>query len=276
MADFTTLEKSVESSRPAELYEFILGGASTYRYTSSSADITIAPNTWVAQEGISRNSIVQGGSDSETRELVITLPADNEFVEQYQDTPPGLRSKLKIYRIQRDETPSIVPVLRFTGVVLDVRYNDSATTAAVVVRSIETGMKQRMPRYLAMGSCNNYLYDALCGIDSGLHNIVGAVTAASGSTITVTGVAASSLKFASGIAKLTTEQTYRMVVSESGDVLTLDAPFDTDVVGQNMQVFAGCDHKVDGDCALVYNNVKRFIGHKWVSSDNPFRTGINV
>lgn len=275
MADYNTLEASTQDSRPLEVYEFVLGGSQTFRYSSAEDDIVVGANTFTAERGLSRTRIVQGG-DQSTGETSIFVKADNEFASQFADIPPGVKSTVKAFRVQRDQTPAPVTVLIFTGLVQDVRFVESGDVAEIITRSVETVLNQQMPRMTSMRSCNNFLYDRFCGVDPAAHNLIGQVTLVDGANLTVSGVGASSIKFRAGVVKPTAELNFRLVLAESGDVLTLESPFGTDLTGQNVQVFAGCDHIIDGDCALVFDNVINFNGNPWVPTDDINRTGIKV
>jgi len=274
MATLEQLETSFDSSRPVELYEITLGTI-TFRLTSAAVPITIGVDTFEPEPGLSRSSIVQG-SERKNRTLTVTMRADNEFARRYRDIPPGVRASVRAFRVQRDETPSLTTVLIFTGLVQNVKFVLGGTMAQVAVRTLEAALNQRIPRRTYMSSCNHFLYDQFCKVNPALHNIVGEVTAEDPdlATITVDGVGASSLKFISGFVRPVSEVDFRHVLAESGDLLSLDVPFPGSFLGQDVQVFAGCDHLLEGDCALVYDNVIEFGGYAHVPNRNPFQTGI--
>jgi len=131
-----------------------------------------------------------------------------------------------------------------------------------------------MPTYTYQGLCNHVLYGPGCLVDPVAHRFTGTVTATSGLTITVPGAGASGIKFKSGYCKPTTITDYRMITAQSGDVLTLLMPFASSPLGATLELFAGCDHNVSGDCKNVFNNVDRFGGFNWVPNKNIFNTGV--
>jgi len=273
MTSFNTLETSVESSRPIELYEFILGSV-TYRYTSAEDIVTVGSADYTPL-AIGRNQVEQG-SDQSTRTLVVTMPSDNPFAEQYISVVPGERATVNVFRYQRDESPSFATqVLLFQGLVQSVRFPDDGTVAEVAVRSIEAALNRNIPRFSYMGMCNNFLYDENCGVDPSSFNYIGAVTLVDGNDVTVSGAGASGFDFVGGFARPSGANDFRMVLAQSGDVLTLLLPFADSIVGGNLQVFAGCDHLIEGDCALVFDNVAEFNGFAFVPNKNIFQVGID-
>lgn len=272
MATYDTLESSVESSRPVELYTFAQGSAS-YRYSSNESSITIGGTTWDG-EAIGRNDIVQG-ADDRSRTLDITLPATNSFVSQFISTPPAQKITVSVIRLQIDETPSFTQTLIFKGVVRSVEFSDDGLTAVVHLQSIESDGSKIIPPYTFMGMCNHVLYGTGCGVSPSDHSFTGPVSAIDGDIVTLDGADASGVDFVGGFCKPVGTNDFRMILAQDGDDLTLLLPFQNDPTGSNVQAFAGCDHIVDSDCAVVFDNVKRFGGFPWVPEKNPFETGID-
>jgi hypothetical protein len=118
------------------------------------------------------------------------------------------------------------------------------------------------------------LYDNSCGALAASFDLLGTVSTTSGNTVTVPGVASSGLDFVGGYIRPTGAQDFRMVLAQSGDVLTLLLPFQTDPTGLDVQVFAGCDHVHDSDCALVFDQVANFGGFAFVPSKDVFAQGL--
>ena len=273
MADYDTLESSVDSSRPIELYE-IIKGTSTWRYTTSDDEITIGADTF-EPAAISRDRIVQG-SDQRNRNLLVTMPSSNPFASQYITVPPGERATVNVFRYQRDETPSFdTQVLLFKGQVQSVQFPNDGHSATIAVRSIETALNRNIPRFTFMGTCQHVLYDDNCGANPTAFDHLGVATAISGSTVTVSGLSSSGIDFTGGYCRPTGTNDFRMVLSQSGDDLTLLLPFAASPVGGNVQAFAGCDHILTSDCALVFDRVRFFGGFAFVPSRNIFETGLS-
>lgn len=273
MASFDTLESSVESSRPIEIYTFAVGGTE-YRYTSSQDDITVGADTWSAT-AIARSGIaVKLANRNQT--VTITIPAENAFGRRYRSTPPAGNATVSIIRLQRDEVPTFdTQALVFKGRVQSVTFPQNGHVAEITCQPLDAGPSRNIPRFTFMSSCNHVLFDGACGVNPASHNHTGEVTAVSANVITVDGLSASGIDARGGYAQDLTHTDFRLVLAQSGDDITLLLPFGSDPTGGNVQVFAGCDHSLTGDCATTFDNVKEFGGFPFVPSKNIFQTGLD-
>lgn len=273
MADYDTLTSSTEQSRPLEVYTFTLG-TNVYRYTSAEDTITIGLDSYTP-EAITRTQVGQG-SDSGNRSLTITVPSGNEFAEKYISIVPGQTATVTVVRLQRDETPTFnTQVLQYKGEVQSITFSKDGHAAEISVRSLATALNRRLPRFTYLGQCNHVLFDQRCKVSSAAFNVVGAVTAETGNTITVTGASAKpNGYYTGGYCKPTSTSDWRLIIDHTGNVLTLLLPFAEPVISQDVQVFAGCDHKLTGDCATKFDNVAEFGGFAFVPNKNVFETGL--
>jgi len=272
MADFATLEESVEESRPLDVYDFALG-SDTYRFTSDESDVTVDGYTYAA-EAIRRGNPSQS-QESRDDIFEVRVPRDNAFALLYIGVVPGQQATLTIRRLQRDESPvfDTTPVF-FKGFVQSVRFPDGGD-AVIGAKSIEAMASRIIPRYTYQGQCNHVLYDNDCGVNQDSFKHIGTVTAVSGNTITVSGASGfANGYFNAGYVKPSTLDDFRMVLDHTGDVLTLLLPFPGSLVGIDVSAFAGCDHMIDGHCDTRYNNVIEFGGFAFVPEKNPFETEI--
>lgn len=271
MATYETLEESVESSRPIELYTFAIGALSFY-YTSAQDSITIGSDTWTAH-AISRSDIQQG-LDARRQELKITVPSTNSVATLYKDIPPSSRGTLTVLRVQRDETPSLQQIMIFKGRIKSVQFSEDNNVATIVVQSLESSLGRQMPTFVYSGMCNHVLYSSGCGSDPGLHNIIATASsvATNGLSFDLTG--ASSYSLVGGYVKPNSIDEFRLITAQSGDTVTILLPFTIDIGGLSMQAFEGCDHLVDGDCATLHDQVENFGGFAWVPNKNIFESGI--
>lgn len=273
MADFGTLESSLQDSNPLEVYKFALGGQS-FLYTSAEDEIVLGADTY-EPIAISRNEIQQG-QDARKRILEVTVPASNAFAQRYVVTPPGQRATLSIIRLQRDEVPTFsTQVLVYKGSVQSAQFPDDGQTAKIAVQSIEAASSRTIPRFTYSGMCNHILYDERCKVDPALFNHIGNVTVESGNDITVTGAGAAGLDFTGGFARPSAVTDFRLIVAQAGDVLTLLIPFEVPVLNTDVQAFAGCDFLIEGDCALVFDQVIEFGGFAHVPSKDIFSEGLD-
>lgn len=272
MSTFAQLAASTESSRPVELYSFAIG-SSTFRYSSSGVPYTIGADVY-APEAIGRGSIEQS-KERASATLQVRMPGDNPFVSLFAGVPPPYTATLTILQIEPEETPTPIPRMIYKGFVQPVVFEQDGDLAILTIRSIESGRGRQMPRITYQGQCQNILGDAICGANLAAHTFIGPVSAVDGTVITVDGAGASGHDFVGGTVEPQSIADPRMVIDQSGDDLTLLIPFSSSVIGQNVEVTAGCDHLFTGDCALVFDRVMHFLGFPYVPRKDIFRAGID-
>lgn len=272
MTSFNALEISTERSYPTELYVLTLGSLS-YFYTNAESLVRIDGEDY-QPEAITRTRLEQG-SDAANRTLTITVPAANEFARLFIGSPPGDQTSVSIFRLQPDELPGPVRLLQYKGTVNDVKFLNDGTSAEIVTRTIEALGNRSIPRYSFGGPCQHVLYGPGCLVDPALFQHVGTITAVASSVLTVSGAGAFLGNwFRGGFCRMVSGGDYRMITKHLGTSITLIQPFAYDVTGEEIQLFAGCDHNYDGDCRFKFNNQERFGGWPWVPSKNVFATGI--
>lgn len=274
MSDFDTLESSLESSRPIELYTFRVGGE-VFRFTSAEDDITIDSDVYIA-EAISRTGISQDVENAK-RNVIITCPSDNIFAKKFINIIPGSRASATIVRLQRDEVPAFdTLILLFKGQVLDVRYPQDGHAAEIVVQGIDSALGRNLPRFSYMSQCNHVLYGTGCKVDPTLFTVTGNITDETGRKITLTGATIQPDGFYTGgyCTPVSGDIDFRVIITHVGDVLTLLLPFASPVLNTEVQAFAGCDHIIEKDCAVKFDNVPEFGGFAFVPNRNIFSDGL--
>lgn len=267
---FDSLESSLESSEPIELYKFLLG-SELFLWSNTEDTITIGPDTY-EPETIKRSDLAIG-KDERKKVVTVEVPATNVLAQRYIGTPPGQRASLSIFRLQREDV-GVETALIYKGSILVVQFPEDQDIAKISLQSIEAASSRSLPRMTYMFMCNHILYDNQCKIDPALFSHVGAVSAASGNTITVSGAGASGLAFTGGFVKPSGFTDFRLVISQSGDILTLLLPFEQDPTGGNVTAHAGCDHNLEGDCSQVFANEIEFGGFAHVPNKNLFSSGL--
>ena len=272
MSSFEALTESVESSRPIEVYRFVIG-SETYLYTSAEDEITVGSDIYTPAKGLGRSSVSVGQEDR-GRLMEITLPQLDPFVSRYLGIAPGDNATVTIMELQRDEPGLVTQILVFTGKVRSVAF-DNDDQATIGVQSQEFALTRQLPNYVYSSLCNYVLYGTECGASTVGHSLTGVtVTAVSFNTITVPGVAASGMNFVGGWCRPSAQEDFRMVIAHSGDVLTALLPYYTSPLGQPKAVFEGCDHALDGDCQAKFGRGTEFGGFHYVPEDNIFSKGL--
>jgi len=275
MTTYDIRESSVEDSRPVEVYEFS-AGTQTWRYTSRASDVTLGSDTYT-KESIKRSQIGEG-ADARSRNVTLTVPASNAFASRYILGAPGNRATCSVIRLQRDEVPSFdTQILIFKGFVQTVRFVNDGRVAEIILRSLASAQNQSVPRYTFMSQCNHFLYDERCKVDPTSFNIIGRCTAGGdGTVLTVTGADGEADGYwNAGFVQTTAGLVEpRGIIAHTGTSITINQPFSTDVTGTDVQVFAGCDHIISGDCATKFANTLNFGGFPFVPGRNPFESGL--
>ncbi len=265
MADFDTLERSVEQSRPIELYEFTLGLLS-WRFTSSEGDLAFNGFTWT-DEPISR-AAPQLASTQELTNIVVKLPTINEVPSQFLAIQPASTMTCTIYRIQADQDAPASVVI-FEGYVASVNFRDDQ--ARLKVNPFNQLVKREIPRYTYQGLCGNILYDGRCGVSSATFQHDGLVNAINAAVITVSGLGASAPAgaYTGGFAQTLVGDEQRLILEQSGDDITLLLPFQQSILGTTISAFRGCDHTLT-TCIAEFDNGINYGGCPFVPTSNPF------
>ena len=277
MSSFATLEVSRESSRPAEIVT-ITQGSTSYRYTSAGGSITIGSDIWLPI-AMSRTGIKHDPSER-SYVLEITVSIDNEFVAQFFAVPPERTATLQVLKIQRDESPAFATRrVLFDGDVQSIKITDDVSVAKICALPDIACLKRSIPRYGFQAQCNHTLFDAQCGVSQVSFQYTQTVSAVGGggTLITVPGAGSSPFNgtfFRGGFLRATGSFDQRTVISQSGDVLKVSVPFRQSVLNQSVDVFAGCNRIMTGDCATKFDNVANHGGWPYVPNKNVFVTGI--
>ncbi len=266
---FDLNERGRESSAPIELYEFGIG-PERFRYTTAPGPVTYASNVYLPL-AIKREALFFG-ADQRGEALKITMPASNELVRRYINGVPGLLCSLRIERAQRFDGTS-TRVIQFDGVVKSVAFTLDGIQAELAVLPLSGELNSVIPRFVYSSQCNHVLFDENCQVLSSLHRFLGPVASVTNDILTVTGLSARGSGWATGGFVATTGGDYRLIIDHTGDNIRLLLPFYTSPIGQNVEVFAGCDHTLN-HCGPKFSNTINFGGYPFVPSKNVFQTGI--
>lgn len=275
MTTFASLEPSVESSRPFEIYTVALG-TQPFLFTNNSRDTPVGSDTYRAI-AISRTSTGQG-KEERRRQMTIRMPADEEFARNYSGVyVPGVRASVTIHKLQRDEVPTYATrFLMFKGHVENVRVIEDGNVAEIVCRSIEASGGKSIPLYTCQGLCNHVLYGPGCGISQSAFRVDGTISSVLVNVLTIPGLNAYAAQwFRGGFVSLASGGDHRLIVSHTGNDLVLNVPFGSDALNADVVVYPGCNHRYDGDCGPTkFDNRPRFNGFPFVPTKNPFATGL--
>lgn len=264
-------EDSVEGGRPIELYEFTMG-FQTWRRTSAEDSITIGVNTYTPK-AIQRTAVGYNSNHLQD-DVIITMPATEEFVRNFITVLPGNVAVVTIQRVHRgdlggDEETIVI----FKGTVKSVTFEKDGQEAKVVAQAFTLSLARQIPRRTFQGLCNHVIFDERCTLNEASYSHVGEVTDITGNDITVDGLDGESDGYYSAGYMMAPDGDRRMVLSHAGEVATLWIPFSNLSVGDMVTVYAGCDNTL-AVCKSKFNNVVNYGGFPYVPKKNIFQSGI--
>lgn len=270
---YDSLETSVESGRPVELYEIVVG-TQTFRYTSAEDEQPIGAVTYEPKP-ISRGK-VEEGPQRRNADFVVKLPTSDPLSQLFLGVLPGVRVPIVVRRFHRGDTsvmggPEVV--ITFSGFVLSANFAKNGKECRLTARHALASLNRIIPARSFMSSCNHVLYHATTcrADDTSPANRVSAAPVVSqvATALTVTGLSGTfpDGTFDSGFVEAVGTSDFRLVLSHAGDVLTLLTPFTTTPATVN--VFRGCPHTIAA-CKTDFDNVINFGGFAFVPNRNPY------
>jgi uncharacterized phage protein (TIGR02218 family) len=263
---FEALEESQASGSRIELFELSLG-TDIWRMHNSVEDTITESGDIFYRTQISRDSIATG-----QEYLEITLPGSHAFALKFTEIAPGETATMTIRSYHRDD-PADVLVL-YKGVVRAVAFRSNASEAALSLVPVNAATKLIIPERTFQAACNNVLFDADCQLSAGSYSYAGTISAIVNNTVTVTGLsAAKGTGWSTGGYVCYGVLDYRLILEQSGDVLTLVLPFHETVLNQTVTVYAGCDRSI-ATCNTKFSNDINFGGCPYVPTKNIFATGL--
>lgn len=273
---YASKETSVESSRPVEVYDFLVG-ATPYRFTSTEGLITIGVNEYEPIR-ISRNNLED---DLERRDVTFeaTLPADNPLPQLFRNVPPGGSTLLTVRRFHATDTPSPEVQTIFDGEVQSIQWRKDLSEALITALPAIAAKTHGCPRFTYQGPCNHVLYDPLtCKADPSdpaFRASSYSVSAQVGRILTVPDLSTDFAAgwFTGGFVEVVGGFDFRMVLAQSGDDLELLLPLSPQPLLVN--VFAGCAHDTSVNGCPKFNQGDNYGGFAFTPKKNIFETGLS-
>lgn len=259
---FSDIEASAASGSKIELYTLTVGSEAYYLHTSIEDTISYGGHDYVPQ-AISRG-VITSKSDEDVK---VEMPADHDFPVLFLEMSPSSRCFLAIHAFHRS-LPSDVQQI-FVGEIRNVLFINNMSKAELSVLPAASAFSKPITDRTFQCSCNHVLFSDGCGILRSSYNFVGTVSAVSGRTVTVPGLQASKGDgwATGGYVALGTEDT-RLIIDQTGDVLTLSLPFYVTALAQSVTVYAGCDRTIE-TCYSKFSNTDNFDGCPYLAG-NPF------
>ena len=263
---FESQETSQETGGRIELYTLAIG-SDIWRMHDLNPDIIVYAGDDYFKVRISRGRIATG-----QEHLTVELPGDHDFSRQFTSTAPGQLGTLTIRSYHRAEAVDVRVI--YKGVVRSVAFTQDMSMSALSVVPVSEAFNKEIPQRTFQSACNNVLYDLDCKISSGSWKHTGLITAVSANTITVQSLfSAKGDGWSTGGYVSYGVLDYRLILTQSVDICTLALPFYANVLGETLEVFAGCDHTI-GTCNSKFSNKDNHGGCPNVPTKNIFQTGL--
>lgn len=240
-----------------ELYVFTTD-ATTYRYTSSSEDVSTGGYTYTAA-ALSRQG-PRAGDDANRSEVTIVATCDLPYVLACINA--GYFGTAAIYAWNGDADSW---TLLWDGPVVAVTL--AGAEAQIVVQSVigETRRDGLWAKWQV--TCRHALYGTGCGLVADDHKIPGTVTVVSGAEVTATGLdGVLDAWLIGGMLKGPTGE-YRMITAHTGTTVTLMSAMALEV-GDAVEAYYGCDHLLATCQSVRFMNEDNFGGFPWLPTEN--------
>lgn len=249
-------------------------GADVWRYTDAPEDVTVAGVTYRAG-AIERDGVRRSDEDA-AAELRLTIALATPLAAALMADGLGRRPigvRVRAVHVASEgavgATPAD-PAVVFTGTVRARRVDDEAQTCTLTVGSLLAALERPILRVITSPTCNNAVYDQMCGVDPAVFTTAGTITAISGRVVTVAEAALQADGYYAGGMLVVGTRRY-FIERHASDTLTVafgDVPPASAVDGA-CRIIAGCDG-TEATCRARFDNVRRFRGFPRVPAVNPW------
>ncbi len=262
---------------PVECYRFVQG-ASEWLFTSGDESVTTDAGGF-SPAVINRGSI-SANQEARTQSVDVIVEAENPVAMLFANTP-DTPVFLTIYRTHRDDPDEEVVVV-FAGQVKNCTFTPHVGTLHCV--PMQDVVERDLAQLTYQTTCNNKLFDNRCQVERGdftySHEItnIEPVQSNVGAATAYTLDSAAAAFFVSGfdgilkdgVAQFGTQKV--AIIYHSGDVIWTLVPLRDAVIGDTIDVTAGCPKTIQA-CRDLFDNIERFQGFPHIPQRNPFGSG---
>lgn len=264
--------------RRADLWTFTLANGTVVRYTTLDANVTVGPNTWLANGPVltrPRSRLVAG---TEVDEFEVTVEgASTDTIGGLPWPQAARRGVLRHGRllIERVYMPSFVDVslgkLYMMGGRMAEIHGDGACVKIGVRSDLEL-LNIKIPVDVVQPSCRHTLFDVGCALSAAAFKVAG-VAVAAGSTVSTLLASLAQVDgfFSLGRIVFTsgpnngTSRRVKLHTSGSPASLKLAVPlFAAPVAGNTFDLYPGCDRTMATCGSAKFNNLVNFGGEPFV------------
>ena len=263
---FDDIERSNYSGKPLVLYEFTLG-ETVWHYCGGQSDLTFNGVLYKAIAVSYAEYSMSGDPDSD--DLSINISTKAAVTDLFNGTPPSDPIQVAIRTLHSGDTEA--PVV-WSGTVKSGR-RVSRAEFIFNCNSLLSTLKRNGLRLFWQRGCQHALYDRLCRVNPDDHDTLAQVSAMTGASLTVSGIAALGDGYFSGgyLSFLspygTTDR--RAIERHVGNVLHLLGATDGIEVGSWITVLPGCN-RTTPVCLNKFNNLDNYGGFPHMPDKSPF------
>jgi uncharacterized phage protein (TIGR02218 family) len=265
---FLSLETSVESSQPVELYEFTYQGITQY-FTSSDSIVTIGPINYIPTQ-IARSEILNSGEIGKNN-LTLNCPDQFTISELFGAGPPEDIVTLVVKRVQYADLDVTQVEIIWIGRITAVSW--PPLRSEITCESVFTSLRQAGVRRTYSVNCTFALYGLECTV-----NLLAFTT-----TVTVDNQVGNILNGAAFASKpngwwaggriiwQNSPGLYvkRGIKNHSGSQIEITFAMPNFPNGTAVQIAPGCDHSF-ATCQSKFANGLNYGGYPYMMNKNPW------
>lgn len=249
----------------AELYDFIFPDFEFY-LTPYPTEITYNNKTYIPCV-MERDELK--AEKGEERTLTISFATkEDTSLEFLNFNIPKIKVIVRRYFIEL-----MVAKILFVGEGEVVGVNERILTFKVT--DILSLNKRIVPPLIYSSYCNNTLFDNRCLVNKSNHTYVTQVTTSANGSVLMADIFGTVPDNYFTYGYVAYRNNYRWITKHdrANGRIHLHIPFDKDVNGKTVKVYAGCD-KTPRCCRDRFNNLANFLGFPYIPSKNPVIWGL--
>lgn len=266
---YTATDQTHDNGAPITLYKIVADGQA-FCYTDDAREYMGLGEVFRPQQ-IVRSDITNTLKLNDQSRFTITLPVTDELSQMLTGLITPLVLQTHVWEVHLTD-PDAEPRQLHYGLVTGVASSDE-TVELSVSPALMAYLNGTIPRPMYSRECNHRFGDERCGYN--IENVAYAGVIVVGIdlwTLDINAPIPNANTFGGGYVINLRTGVKQDIVDLTGTRLATLGGFVDVVVGDELKLYAGCDHVINGDCAR-YGNTARFMGFPHVPRKNPFLKG---
>lgn len=258
-------EVSEQGGQPVELFTFVIAGVE-YNFNSTTEVFDAPDGKRYLPKPFVRSTLNQKSSGSDAK-VTIELPYNDPFVPILQDRSRDSVNSVSIVATHVDDPDGEIAVL-WSGRIVERRR--AQQKFKIECEPVSTYFSRSGLRGLYQRVCRHTLYKRGCNLNKESFLLDAKVASAAANILEVDSVGANPDGYYNGgMVRIKGTDISRMIMAQTGAVLTLSTSFSEITQGDDVEIFPGCDHALD-TCTNKFNNTDNYGGFAWIPVKNPF------